>query len=113
MDERKSAPIVEMLEAVRVDDVDPVLVGPGCLRRDLPDTDDLRAWMVDMASGSVWPVVDEHDMGEVVHVVEGEVIGDERRFGAGTRLCFRPGSRHRPRTEKGARLFGINPRSEA
>jgi len=105
----KLALIAEKLETVRVNDVDPVVVGPGCLRRDLPSTDDLHVWMVDMAPGSVWPVVDEHDRGEEVYVVEGEVIEGERCFGAGTYLYFKPGSRHRPRTEKGARLFGINP----
>jgi hypothetical protein len=100
----------DMLEVVDADDVDPVVVGPGCLRRDLPGPEGLRVWMVEMAPGSVWPVVDEHDTGETVYVVAGEVIEDDQRFGAGTYLYFRPGSRHRPRTDKGARLFGVNPR---
>lgn len=106
------ASIPDVLDVIRVDDLQPVVVGPGCLRRDLPGPDGLRAWMVDMAPGSVWPVVDEHDTGEMVYVVVGEVIEDDQRFGAGTYLYFKPGSCHRPRTEKGARLFGTNPRRE-
>lgn len=105
-----SASTPNMPDILRVEDVDPVVVGPGCLRRDLPGPEGLRVWMVDMAPGSVWPVVDEHDTGEAVYVVAGEVIEDGQRFGIGTYLYFRPGSRHQPRTGKGARLFGINPR---
>ena len=112
MDEKPLPSIASALEAVRVNDVDPVVVGPGCFRRDLPSTSDLRVWLVDMAPGSTWPVVDEHDTGEEVYVVDGEIIEGERRFGAGTYLFFKPGSRHQPRTEKGARLFGINPRGD-
>ena len=112
MDEKPLPSIANALEVVRVNDVEPVVVGPGCSRRDLPSTGDLRVWVVDMAPGSTWPVVDEHDTGEEVYVVEGEIIEGERRFGAGTYLFFKPGSRHRPRTEKGARLFGINPRAD-
>ncbi|HET9818919.1 MAG TPA: cupin domain-containing protein [Rhodanobacteraceae bacterium] len=100
----------ELLDTLCVEEVDPVVVGPGCLRRDLPGPEGLRVWMVDMAPGSVWPVVDEHGAGEAVYVVAGEVIEDDQRFGMGTYLYFRPGSRHQPRTEKGAQLFGINPR---
>ncbi|HVX05166.1 MAG TPA: cupin domain-containing protein [Rhodanobacteraceae bacterium] len=108
----ETASIPDMLDVIQVDAVDPVVVGPGCLRRDLPGPADLRLWMVEMAPGSVWPVVDEHDTGEAVYVVAGEVIEDDRRFGMGTYLHFKPGSRHRPRTEKGAKLFGINPRTK-
>lgn len=110
MDKKPPPSIGGALEAVRVNDVDPVVVGPGCFRRDLPSTGDLRVWVVDMEPGSTWPVVDEHDTGEEVYVVEGEIIEGERRFGAGTYLFFKPGSRHQPRTEKSAKLFGINPR---
>jgi anti-sigma factor ChrR (cupin superfamily) len=94
---------------VQVDAVEPVEVGPGCLRRDLPSTGSVRVWVVDMAPGSRWPHVDVHDAaGEEVYVVSGEVIEGERRFPAGTYLHFRPHSSHRPRTEIGARLFGFN-----
>lgn len=112
MEAKPSSSVANAFEAVRVNDVDPVVVGPGCFRRDLPSTRDLRVWVVDMDPGSIWPVVDEHDTGEEVYVVEGEIIEGDRRFGAGTYLFFGPGSRHRPRTEKGARLFGVNPRSD-
>lgn len=94
---------------VPVEAVEPVEVGPGCLRRDLPSTGPVRVWVVDMAPGSRWPHVDVHDAaGEEVYVCSGEVIEGERRFGAGTYLHFRPHSSHRPRTETGARLFGFN-----
>lgn len=97
-----------MLEAVRVDEVQPTVVGPGCHRRDLPSTSGVRVWMVDMAPGSTWPVVDEHPEGEHVQVISGELIEGEQRFGPGTYLFFKPGSSHRPRTERGVRLFGFN-----
>ncbi|HET7591855.1 MAG TPA: cupin domain-containing protein [Rhodanobacteraceae bacterium] len=109
MNETFAALSPDMLDIIDVDDVDPVVVGPGCLRRDLPGPEGLRVWMVEMAPGSVWPTIDEHDTGETVYVAAGELIEDDRSCGAGTYLYFRPGSRHRPRTEKGARLFGINP----
>jgi hypothetical protein len=97
------------LQTIRVDEVPPVVVGPGCHRRDLPSASGMRVWVVDMAPGSVWPVVDEHPDGEYVQVIEGELIEGEQRFSAGTYLFFEPGSRHRPRTERGVRLFGFNP----
>jgi anti-sigma factor ChrR (cupin superfamily) len=94
---------------VRVDAVEPVQVGPGCRRRDLPSTGPVRVWVVDMEPGSRWPHVDVHDAaGEEVYVVSGEVIEGDRRFGAGTYLHFPPHGSHRPRTETGARLFGFN-----
>ncbi len=97
------------LDAIRIDDVAPVVVGPGCYRRDLPATAGVRVWVVDMDPGSEWPHVDQHDRhGEEIYVVEGEVIEGERRYGAGTYLFFKPDSSHRPRTETGVRLFGFN-----
>ncbi len=98
-----------MLTVVDPDSVDPVLVGPGCLRRDLPTAGGLRAWIVDMAPGARWPHVDHHDaFGEQVFVVSGEMIEGERRIGPGSYLNFGPHSAHRPRTESGVRLFGVN-----
>lgn len=94
---------------LRVDDVAPIEVGPGCYRRDLPGTPGVRVWIVDMDPGSRWPYVDQHDeMGEEFYVVSGEVIEGNDRFGAGTYVFFRPNSRHQPRTETGVRLFGFN-----
>ncbi|NBC41360.1 cupin domain-containing protein [Corallococcus exiguus] len=94
--------------SVRIDDIEPVVVGPGCLRRDLPGPRDVRVWVVDMAPGSQWPWVDVHDTGEEVLVVSGELIEGEQRLGPGSYLFFPPASRHQPRTETGVRLFGIN-----
>ena len=92
-----------------VDDLPAIEVGPGCLRRDLPSARGLRTWIVDMAAGSQWPHVDVHETAEEIYVVHGELIENERTFGPGTYLYFEPGSSHRPRTETGVRLFGINP----
>lgn len=89
-------------------DVPAVEVGPGCLRRDLPAPPGVRAWLVEMTPHSRWPRVDRHDTGEVYFVLEGEVIEGEARHSAGTHVCFAPGSRHRPRSETGARLFGFH-----
>ena len=86
-----------------------VEVGPGCSRRDLPPVAGVRSWVVDMAPGSTWPRVDDHPTGEAYLVLAGEVIEGDARFGAGTCVTFAPGSRHRPRTETGVRLFGFNP----
>lgn len=105
---RTRNPVVSTGSSVRIDDVEPVVVGPGCLRRDLPSTPDVRVWVVDIAPGCQWPSVDFHDTGEEVFVVSGEVIEGEQRFGPGSYLFFSPGSRHQSRTETGVRLFGIN-----
>ncbi|MFY2559472.1 cupin domain-containing protein [Corallococcus terminator] len=105
---RTQTPVVSPWSSVRIDDVEPVVIGPGCLRRDLPSTRDVRVWVVDMAPGSQWPWVDVHDTGEEVFVVSGELIEGEQRLGPGTYLFFPPGSQHQPRTETGVRLFGIN-----
>lgn len=95
--------------AMRIDEVDAIRVGPGCTRRDLPGNPGVRAWIVDMEPGSQWPQVDRHgEGGEAYYVISGEVIEGERRYPAGTYVTFAPDSRHRPRTETGVRLFGIN-----
>ncbi len=95
--------------AVCIDDVHAIRVGPGCVRRDLPSNPGVRVWIVEMEPGSKWPQVDQHDeSGEEYYVISGEVIEGDRRYPAGTYVTFAPGSRHRPRTETGVRLFGIN-----
>ena len=96
------------MESMNIDHVPPVEVGPGCTRRALPSTDDVRVWVVDIAAGHQWPHVDHHDTGEEFLVVSGEVIEGDRRFGPGTYVFFEPGSSHQPRTETGVRLFGFN-----
>jgi quercetin dioxygenase-like cupin family protein len=95
-------------QAVPVDDLVPVEVGPGCLRRDLPSTPDVRVWMIDIAAHHRWPHVDHHPTGEEFYVVSGELIDGERRFHQGSYVFFPPGTSHQPRTETGARLFGFN-----
>ena len=41
-------------------------------------------------------------------MISGEVIEGESRYGAGTYVHFAADSRHRPRTETGVRLIGVN-----
>lgn len=103
------APKDSSLFASAIDALPAIPVGAGCTRRDLLPVAGVRAWIVDMAPGSTWPHVDEHPAGEAYVVLRGEVIEGEARFGAGTCVTFAPGSRHRPRTETGVRLYGFNP----
>jgi hypothetical protein len=99
--------------AIAIDDAPAVDLGGGCQRRDLPAPPGMRAWVVEMAPGSVWPRIDRHDTGEAYCVLAGEVIESDRRFGAGTQVVFAPGSRHRPRTEIGVRLLGFHLTADA
>lgn len=92
------------------DQIDPVKVGPGCYRRDVPTLGAVRAWFVDIEPGAQWPHVDQHGpLGESVLVISGELIEGEARFGPGDYLLFGADSSHRPRSEIGVRLFGFNP----
>ncbi|MER5934797.1 cupin domain-containing protein [Streptomyces sp. NPDC002054] len=93
---------------VRVEDVEAVEVVPGITRRRLPATEGARGWLIDFAPGTEWPAVDVHAAEERYFVLEGEVIEGPERHGAGTYVVFAPGSRHRPRTETGARMLGIS-----
>jgi anti-sigma factor ChrR (cupin superfamily) len=103
------APETIGLAATPIDALPVMAVGPGCTRRDLPQVAGVRAWIVDMAPGALWPHVDEHPAGEAYVVLHGEVIEGDERFGAGTCVTFASGSRHRPRTDTGVRLYGFNP----
>ncbi len=96
------------MQAWNVDSVPAVQVGAGCTRRDLPAGPGLRVWVVDMAPGAQWPVLNHHETGESYYVISGEIIEGDARFGAGTYVCFAPDSRHRPHTETGVRLIGMN-----
>lgn len=93
--------------AVNVDDVPPVEVVPGIVRRQLPRTEYAGGWLIDFAPGTEWPDVDVHATEERYYVLSGEVIDGAERHGPGTYVVFSPGSRHRPRTDTGARMLGI------
>lgn len=95
------------MTAVQVDDIAPVEVAAGIMRRRLPHTEYARGWLIDFAPGTEWPEVDVHATEERYYVVSGEVIEGEERHGPGTYVVFAPGTRHRPRTETGARMLGI------
>ncbi|MFF3814747.1 amidase family protein [Streptomyces bacillaris] len=93
---------------IHVEDVEPHEVAPGILRRKLPATSYARGWLIDFAAGTEWPEIDEHDTEERYFVISGEVIDGGERHGPGTYVIFAPGSKHRPRTETGARMLGIS-----
>jgi hypothetical protein len=98
-----------MITHLVADEVEPVSVGAGCYRRDLPTLGNVRAWIVDMDPGAEWPNVDRHgEHGEELFVVSGELIEGDRIYPAGSYLLYHPQSSHRPRTETGVRLFGFN-----
>jgi mannose-6-phosphate isomerase-like protein (cupin superfamily) len=94
-------------EAFAIDDLPAHELSPGVTRRRLPSAPGVRVWVVDIAPGAQWPQADHHDTGESFYVVSGEVIEGTHRFGAGTYVTFAPDSRHRPRSERGVRLFGL------
>ncbi|MGW2825738.1 cupin domain-containing protein [Streptomyces sp. NPDC001443] len=94
--------------ALHVDDLPERRIAPGIVRRDLPATGRACGWLIDFAPGSRWPHVDTHDAEERYYVLSGEVIEDGRRHGPGTYVVFAPGSSHRPRSETGARILGID-----
>ncbi|MEU4224943.1 cupin domain-containing protein [Nonomuraea sp. NPDC026600] len=95
-------------QAVHIDDIEPVEVAPGIVRRRLTATEGARGWLIDFAPGTQWPEVDVHEGEERYYVLSGEVIEGETRYQAGTYVVFAAGSRHQPRTETGARMLGIN-----
>lgn len=95
-------------QALRIDDVPAVAFGDGCTYRALPSGPGVRVWVVDMAPGAQWPQLEHRETGASLYVVSGEVIEGSVRYGAGTYVAFAPDSRHRPRTDTGARLLGFH-----
>ncbi|MFF7994701.1 cupin domain-containing protein [Kitasatospora xanthocidica] len=98
---------MELKTSLLVDEVEPVEVAPGIVRRRLTATGYARGWLIDFAPGSRWPEVDVHGTEERYFVLSGEVIEGEERHPAGSYVVFAPGSSHRPRTETGARMLGF------
>lgn len=96
------------MQVTNVNDTERVQVTTGIYRQDLPATDRARAWVIDFEPGSEWPSVDVHEDEERYYVLEGEVIEGDDRHGVGSYVVFAPGSSHRPRTDVGARMLGIN-----
>ncbi|MDR8412875.1 cupin domain-containing protein [Nonomuraea sp. 3-1Str] len=96
------------MQILNLDEIEPVEVAPGILRRALPATDRCRGWAYDFAPGAEWPEVDVHEGEERYYVVAGEFIDRGHRLGPGSYVVFAPGSTHRPRTETGARMLGLS-----
>ncbi|WP_327129676.1 MULTISPECIES: cupin domain-containing protein [unclassified Streptomyces] len=96
------------VQILHVDEVEPVEVVPGIIRRRLPATERARGWMYDFAPGAEWPEVDVHEGEERYYVISGEFIDRGQRLGPGSYVVFAPGSTHRPRTENGGRMLGIS-----
>ncbi len=102
-----------MYEALIPTSGTPLEIGPGCRRFDLPSSPGTRAWVVEIDAGCAWPFVDAHnDRGEMVLVLEGDLVEGERTLEAGTYVYFGPDSAHQPRSRHGVRLFGVNVASE-
>ncbi|KOU26441.1 anti-sigma factor [Streptomyces sp. WM6372] len=107
----ETTPTGPLKTTVHIDDIEPGGVAPGIVRRRLPATEFATGWLIDFAPGTQWPDVDVHDTEERYYVLNGEVIEGEERHGPGTYVVFAPGSRHRPRTETGARMLGVTVRA--
>ncbi|MEU9181759.1 cupin domain-containing protein [Streptomyces sp. NPDC048550] len=107
----ETTPTGPLKTTIHTDDIEPADVAPGIVRRRLPATEFATGWLIDFAPGAQWPDVDVHDAEERYYVLNGEVIEGEERHGPGTYVVFAPGSRHRPRTETGARMLGVTVRA--
>lgn len=97
-----------MNASVHIDDLEVVEVAEGITRRTLTATALARAWMIDFAPGTQWPSVDHHEGEERYYVLQGEMMEGDERYPAGSYVTFDPGSSHRPGSETGARILGIN-----
>jgi hypothetical protein len=97
-----------IVEVLIVDQVPPVEVAPGIIRRSLTRTDHAGGWLIDFAPGTQWPATDHHDGEERYFVLSGEILEGDRVHGPGAYVVFASGSSHRPRSESGARMLGIS-----
>ncbi|RMI38692.1 cupin domain-containing protein [Streptomyces triticirhizae] len=97
----------QLKNTVSVEDVTPVEIAPGILRRPLPRTPHAAGWLIDFGPGTEWPEVDHHATEERYFVLSGEIIDGGDRHGPGSYVVFAPGSSHRPRSETGGRMLGI------
>ena len=83
---------------------------PGIRVRDIWKEGVRRAQEVDMAPGTVWPIVDHHVPGpEEVYVVSGDFGDGANVYRAGTFVHHPAGSSHVPRTQEGCKLFVFLP----
>lgn len=98
----------ESLNVTHIDDVPRTLVAKGIYRRDLSTTAFARGWLIDFEPGSQWPEIDHHATEERYLVLSGEVLEGNRRVPAGSYVVFPGGSSHRPSSETGATILGIN-----
>lgn len=96
------------VEVIGVDDMPAVEIAPGIIRRTLTETEGARGWLIDFAPGTIWPEVDHHDSEERYFVISGEIVEGDRRHPAGSYVTFGAGSEHRPGSETGGRMLGIN-----
>jgi quercetin dioxygenase-like cupin family protein len=98
----------DLVETVHVHAVPAEEVAPGITRRRLTATDHARGWLIDFAPGSLWPATDHHEDEERYYVLSGEVVEGTERYPAGTYVTFHAGSSHRPGSDSGASMLGIN-----
>lgn len=98
----------DSFQAVHVDDVAVEEVAPGITRRRLATTAHARGWLIDFAPHTIWPATDHHEDEERYYVLSGELVEGAQRYPAGTYVTFHAGSSHRPGSEAGASILGIN-----
>jgi mannose-6-phosphate isomerase-like protein (cupin superfamily) len=97
-----------LVQTLHVDDVDAEEIAPGITRRELTESAHARAWLIEFGPGTTWPATDHHETEERYYVLSGEVVEGDERHAAGTYVTFHAGSSHRPRSDVGASILGIN-----
>ena len=93
---------------VHVDQIESVEVAPGITRRSLTATGFARGWLIEFSPRTQWPAVDHHETEERYFVLEGEIIEGDIAYQTGSYVTFPAGSSHQPRSERGARILGLN-----